>query len=175
MLAKNCGAGLNIVTIKSFITISAALASFCVSSAALAADSATTPPVDSPPSTKSGTTITAKEKALALPKMAAGVFAGLTIGIPVKIVKDIKHETRRMAGTSRNDMGNEFGLLENVFVAGTAIPYGLVSGTIMGSIRGTERAITYGARAPFSKESLGLKEPEQAPESTASQAKDKIF
>lgn len=163
------------MAIKSFICASFAIALVSYSGAALAADSDSLAPaassredlIGNKSGTKSGTTFTAKEKALAFPKMAAGIFTGLTIGIPVKIAKDIKHETRRMAGTARGDMGNEFGLVENVFVAGAAIPYGLVSGTIMGSIRGTERAITYGAKAPFSKESLGLKEPEKAPEPTA--------
>lgn len=156
---------------KSLIGASLAIALASYSGAALAtdSDSLATPATSRVESvgTKSGTTFTGKDKALAFPKMAAGIFTGLTIGIPVKIVKDIKHETRRMAGTARGDMGNEFGLIENVFVAGAAIPYGLVSGTIMGSIRGTERAITYGAKAPFSKESLGLKEPEKDPEPTA--------
>lgn len=159
------------MAIKSFISASFVIALANVSGAALAADSdsiaAPTSPSQEPTATKSGTTFTAKEKALALPKVAAGIFTGLTIGIPIKIVKDIKHETRRMAGTARGDMGNEFGLMENVFVAGAAIPYGLVSGTITGSIRGTERAITYGAKSPFSKESLGLKEPEKALEPKA--------
>lgn len=103
--------------------------------------------------------ITATQKALAVPKAAAGVFAGLTIGVPIKITKDIHHEIRRYAGTARGDMGNEFGFVENIFVATTSIPYGLLSGFIMGGIRGTERAITYGSRQPFSKESLGLVDP----------------
>lgn len=103
--------------------------------------------------------VSTKQKVVGAPKAVAGVLAGLTLGIPIKITRDIKHEIRRYAGTSRGDMGNEFGVVENVYVAATSIPYGLVSGFIMGGIRGTERAITYGARAPFSKESLGLVDP----------------
>lgn len=105
----------------------------------------------------------AKQRAVAFPKSAAGVLAGLTIGVPVKISKDIRKETRRLAGTLRGDVGNEFGLTENAFVLGGAIPFGILSGMILGTIRGTERAVTYGAQQPFSKESLGLKEPEQEP------------
>lgn len=105
----------------------------------------------------------ARQRAVAFPKSAAGVLAGLTIGVPVKISKDIRKETRRLAGTLRGDVGNEFGLTENAFVLGGAIPFGILSGMILGTIRGTERAVTYGAHQPFSKESLGLKEPEQDP------------
>lgn len=103
------------------------------------------------------------QRAAAFPKAAAGVLAGLTIGIPVKISKDIRKETRRYAGTLRGDVGNEFGLTENLFVLGGAVPFGILSGMIMGTVRGAERAVTYGAHQPFSKESLGLKEPEQEP------------
>lgn len=104
---------------------------------------------------------TATQKLTAIPKAAAGVLAGLMIGVPVKIARDIKSETRRMAGTIRNDCGNEFGIMENVLVGGLSIPYGIASGLIMGGIRGSERAFTYGARQPFSRESLGLAEPEK--------------
>lgn len=103
------------------------------------------------------------QRAVALPKAAAGVLAGLTIGIPVKISKDIRKETRRMAGTLRGDVGNEFGFTENAFVFTGAVPFGIISGMIMGTVRGAERAVTYGAAQPFSKESLGLKEPAQDP------------
>lgn len=103
------------------------------------------------------------KSAVAFPKAAVGVLAGLTIGIPVKISKDIRKETRRMAGTLRGDVGNEFGLTENAFVLCGAVPFGILSGMIMGAVRGTERAVTYGAAQPFSKESLGLKEPQQEP------------
>lgn len=145
---------------KKLIAVSIVLiSSVCSTRGGLALEANTADTASSSPSSAS---YSAKDKALAVPKTMAGVFAGLTVGIPVKIVKDIKHETRRMAGTARNDMGNEFGLIENLFVAGAAIPYGLVSGTITGSIRGTERAITYGTKAPFCKESLGLKEPPKA-------------
>lgn len=105
----------------------------------------------------------AGQRAVALPKAAAGVLAGLTIGIPVKISKDVRKETRRMAGTLRGDVGNDLGILETGFVMGGALPFGLLSGSILGLVRGTERAFTYGAQQPFSKESLGLKEPEQDP------------
>ena len=102
--------------------------------------------------------------ARSFPKAAAGVLAGLTIGIPVRISKDIRKETKRMAGTLFNDTGNEYGLLESAFVLGGAVPFGLLSGTIMGTVRGTERAVIYGADKPFCPESLGLKEPDPKPE-----------
>ncbi|MBX9687607.1 MAG: hypothetical protein K2X27_12950 [Candidatus Obscuribacterales bacterium] len=104
-----------------------------------------------------------KERATALPRALAGVMAGLSIGIPVKIGKDIKKETCRLAGALHQDMGNEFGIMENVFVLGGAVPFGILGGTILGTIHGTERALSYGSQQPFSKESFSLKEPYQEP------------
>ncbi len=101
--------------------------------------------------------------ALALPRAMAGVAAGLSIGVPVRIGKDIRKETRRMASSLRQDMGNEFGLVENLFVIGGSVPFGILGGGILGTIRGTEQAITYGSHQPFSKESLSLKEKAQDP------------
>lgn len=97
-------------------------------------------------------------------KAAAGVVAGLTVGVPIKIGRDIKHEIRRMAGTLRGDCDNEFGAMDNAWVGGLSIPYGIASGVIMGGIRGCERAFTFGSRKPFSKESLGLVDPPKKPE-----------
>lgn len=105
-----------------------------------------------------------KERAVALPKAVAGVLAGLTVGVPVKIGKDVRHETRRLAGTLRADVGNDFGILENLIVLGGALPFGILGGTILGTIRGTEHAFTYGSHQPFSKESLSLKETAQEPD-----------
>lgn len=107
---------------------------------------------------------TAKERMVAVPRAIAGVVAGLTVGVPVRITKDVRRETKRIADTLRSDVGNDHGLLETVFVAGGAVSFGLLGGTIMGTIRGTEHAITYGSHQPFSKESLGLKEVAQEPE-----------
>jgi hypothetical protein len=124
-----------------------------------AADSITTEPSKDAASENSKS-----KKALSVPKGVAGVIAGLTIGVPIKISKDVRHETRRIAGTIRGDVGNDFGVVENVIVAGGSIPFGIIGGTILGTIRGTEHAITYGSHQPFSKESLSLKEPAQEPD-----------
>lgn len=105
-----------------------------------------------------------KERAVAIPKAIAGVIAGLAIGVPVRISKDVRRETRRIADTLRADVGNDFGILENAFVLGGAVPFGLLGGTILGTIHGTEYALTYGSHQPFSKESLSLKEPAQEPD-----------
>lgn len=101
---------------------------------------------------------------ISFPKAAAGVIAGLTIGIPVKISKDVRTETKRFARALHSDMGSEFGIMETLFVVGGAVPFGLMSGVIMGTVRGTERAFLFGANQPFCPESLGMKEPEHDPE-----------
>lgn len=105
-----------------------------------------------------------KERALAVPKALAGVIAGLSIGVPVRISKDVRKETRRLAGTLRGDVGNDFGIMENIIVLGGAVPFGIIGGSILGTIRGTETALTYGSHQPFSKESLSLKEHQQEPD-----------
>lgn len=95
------------------------------------------------------------------PKAVAGVLAGLSLGVPVKITKDIGAETKRMAGVVRNDLGNEFGFMDTAVVMAAALPYGVVSGLILGTIKGTKRAFTYGLEKPFSAKSLSLDGPEE--------------
>lgn len=87
-----------------------------------------------------------------------GVMTGLTVGIPISVVRSIGVETKRMkaqvaddtAGADRPDLfahlaGSTMGLL-----------YGVPSGFIKGSIQGAERGITLGAEKPFSADSLSL-------------------
>ena len=105
-----------------------------------------------------------KERVFAVPRAVAGVIAGLSIGVPVRISKDVRKETRRLAGTLRGDVGNDFGLVENVIVIGGSVPFGIIGGSILGTIRGTESALTYGSHQPFSRESLSLKEKAQEPD-----------
>lgn len=87
-----------------------------------------------------------------------GVMTGLTVGVPISVVRSIGVETKRMkaqvsddtAGADRPDLfahlaGSTMGLL-----------YGIPSGFIKGSIQGAERGITLGAEKPFSADSLSL-------------------
>lgn len=87
-----------------------------------------------------------------------GVMTGLTVGVPISVVRSIGVETKRMkaqvaddtAGADRPDLfshlaGSTMGLL-----------YGVPSGFIRGSIQGAERGIALGAEKPFSADSLSL-------------------
>ncbi|MBP9094754.1 hypothetical protein KBI23_27290 [bacterium] len=98
---------------------------------------------------------------LAAPKAVGGVLMGMTIGVPVRIARDISHETLRMRDQMTDDVaGNERpDLFARTVGSYTGMAYGVVSGVIKGSIKGTERAIDCGARKPFSKESLSLQDP----------------
>jgi hypothetical protein len=89
-----------------------------------------------------------------VPKKVAGVVCGVSLGVPIRVVRDIKLETRRMAGVLRQDFGNDFGIASNILIATMSIPYGLLSGMIKGSIHGVQYGIEYGAKQPFSPESF---------------------
>lgn len=98
---------------------------------------------------------------LAAPKAVGGVLMGFTIGVPVRIARDISHETLRMRDQMTEDTsgGDRPDLFARTVGSYTGMAYGVVSGVIKGSIKGTERAIDCGARKPFSKESLSLQDP----------------
>ncbi len=107
------------------------------------------------PSRKAGTNF------LAAPMAVGGVLMGFTIGVPVRIARDISHETLRMRDQMTEDTsgGDRPDLFARTVGSYTGMAYGVVSGVIKGSIKGTERAIDCGARKPFSKESLSLQDP----------------
>ena len=92
---------------------------------------------------------------------SAGVFVGLTVGVPIKISRTITSESRRMTGTLIDDFGGQGKMMEKLLAASFGIPYGIASGTVLGSIRGVQQAVKYGYERPFSRESFGLIEPEE--------------
>lgn len=87
-----------------------------------------------------------------------GVMTGLTIGVPISIVRSIGVETKRMKAQVSDDTAGGDRPDAFAHLAGTAmgVIYGLPSGIIKGSIQGAERGITHGAEKPFSVESLSL-------------------
>ncbi len=97
----------------------------------------------------------------AVPLGSAGVLAGLTVGVPIKISRTITSESRRMIGTLIDDFGGRGTMMEKSLAAAFGIPYGIASGTVLGSIRGVQQAIKFGYEKPFSPESFGLIEPEE--------------
>ena len=98
---------------------------------------------------------------LAAPMAVGGVLMGISVGVPVRIARDISHETLRMRDQMTDDVagGDKPDLFARTVGSYTGMAYGVVSGVIKGSIKGTERAIDCGARKPFSKESLSLQDP----------------
>lgn len=104
---------------------------------------------------------------LSKPKVSgvAGVVYGVTLGVPIKIAKDIHHETKRMTGTLESD----FEVFQDpkfsqtrILIYCMTVPYGLVSGSILGSIHGVGSAFKYGYEKPFSKASISLEDNEVA-------------
>lgn len=100
-------------------------------------------------------------KLLAAPMAVGGVLMGMTVGVPVRIARDISHETLRMRDQMTDDVAgsDKPDLFARTVGSYTGMAYGVVSGVIKGSIKGTERAIDCGARKPFSRESLSLQDP----------------
>lgn len=98
---------------------------------------------------------------LLAPMAVGGVLMGMTVGVPVRIARDISHETLRMRDQMTDDVsgGDKPDLFARTVGSYSGMAYGVVSGVIKGSIKGTERAIDCGARKPFSKESLSLQDP----------------
>jgi hypothetical protein len=92
---------------------------------------------------------------------SAGVVTGLTVGVPIKISRTIASESRRMTGTLIDDFGGKGTMMEKLLAASFGIPYGIASGTVLGSIRGAQHAMKFGYERPFSRESFSLIEPEE--------------
>lgn len=103
--------------------------------------------------------VTYFERAVAMPRAAAGAIAGITVGVPVRIGHDIKEQTITMQRVVDSDMsGGESDLTSKVMSTMVAVPYGLVSGMIMGTIKGVEKGVSAGVSRPFSRESFSLEE-----------------
>lgn len=98
----------------------------------------------------------APQRVFAFPAKAAGVICGLSIGIPVRIGRDIGVESRRMSGTIRDDFAAEQKLGATLLGLFIGIPYGVCSGIIKGSIKGAESGVRLGISKPFSRESMSL-------------------
>lgn len=87
-----------------------------------------------------------------------GVMTGLTVGVPISIVRSIGVETKRMKAQVSDDTagGDHPDAFAHLAGATMGVLYGLPSGIIKGSIQGVERGIAHGAEKPFSAESLSL-------------------
>lgn len=95
----------------------------------------------------------------------AGVIYGVTLGVPIKIAKDIHKETKRMTGTLESDFEvfqDSIFSQTRILIYFMTVPYGLVSGSILGSVHGVGSAFKYGYEQPFSKASISLEDPEVA-------------
>lgn len=99
-----------------------------------------------------------KTRLLALPRAAAGVVYGVSLGVPIRMGKYIHSESHRMTETLLDDMGGP-GFVNMALARSCAIPYGVASGTILGLIKGVQYGGEYGACEPFSAKSIGLGEP----------------
>lgn len=95
----------------------------------------------------------------------AGIIYGAAVGVPIKIARDISSETKRMTATLETDFdvysSPRFSLVRPMIYLMT-VPYGLISGSILGTVHGVSNACKYGYEQPFSRASISLEEPEVA-------------
>ncbi len=97
-------------------------------------------------------------KLMQAPKACCGAIAGVTIGVPVRVLRDVSHESKRMTGTLHDDFSPSAGASDqpDPYVRGVGsmvgMLYGVPSGIILGTIHGTSRGIDAGFKKPFSKE-----------------------
>lgn len=105
-------------------------------------------------------TLSSSPAVMAKPKPlgVVGVIYGVTVGVPVKIVSDVFSESKRMTQTLQSDFdafaSPNKSLSAMIYLM--SIPYGVVSGSILGSVHGVTNAIKYGYEEPFSKSSISL-------------------
>ena len=99
------------------------------------------------------------------PKACCGAIAGVTLGVPVRVVRDVSHESKRMTGQLYDDFSPSAGAADRPDTStrsvGTMIGmlYGVPSGIILGTIHGTTRGLEASLKKPFSKESVSLTDP----------------
>ncbi len=98
------------------------------------------------------------------PKKAIGVTCGVCVGVPVSIARD----TRKYTGQMKKSMNDGFGVEKTGDIAGhmwsgaCAVPFGIGSGLVHGSVAGVQRAVEHGKTNPFSKKSMSLGVPEKS-------------
>ncbi|MDX1990035.1 MAG: hypothetical protein SFV17_25305 [Candidatus Obscuribacter sp.] len=88
----------------------------------------------------------------------AGACAGVAIGIPCSIMKDMSKQTKHMRGQLQDDFSGDEkpDLFARAASSSLALMYGVPSGFILGTIHGTKSGIESGFHKPFSRESFSL-------------------
>lgn len=91
-----------------------------------------------------------------------GAVMGVTVGVPIRVARDVSSETMRMKEQMTDDMAgsDKPDLTAKTIGSYTGMAYGLVSGLIKGTIKGTERGLDAGFRKPLSRESISLQDPD---------------
>lgn len=89
---------------------------------------------------------------------AVGVTCGVCVGVPVSIARDTRKYTGQMKKSMNDGIGVEKGpdLVGNMMAGACAVPFGIGSGLVHGSVTGFQRAVEHGKTQPFSKKSMSL-------------------
>lgn len=93
-----------------------------------------------------------------LPKSAAGVTCGVLVGVPIMIARDTKKYSKQMRSSIGGADTDITDAMDRASAAGMALPFGVMSGIIHGSIKGVQQGMDVGWKRPFTKESMSLEE-----------------
>lgn len=94
----------------------------------------------------------------AAPAKALGVTCGVCVGVPVSIARDTRKYTGQMKRSMNDGLAVEKSgdFVGHLFSGACAVPFGIGSGLVHGSVTGFQRAVEHGQTQPFSKESMSL-------------------
>jgi len=101
---------------------------------------------------------TTLEKMTTTTKGAIGVVFGLTVGTPIRIIKNMHSESQRAISSLKKDFSNEPGAVATTMATVIGIPYGVARGAVIGVVKGVPEGVKKGYEWPFTYDSIGIDE-----------------
>jgi hypothetical protein len=96
------------------------------------------------------------KKTVWLPVQMAGIGAGMAVGIPFAMVRQVITRTAQKTGDIADKMGGKEHFPPNLFAAPIGLGFGLVVGTAEGMYWGGRNAFKYGFEKPFTPASFSM-------------------
>jgi len=92
------------------------------------------------------------------PVRTLGVGAGLVLGTPIAVTRQVAEQTIGITGTFADKIGGKEHLPPVLFASILGVPFGVLTGSAEGVYFGGKNAIVHGSEKPFGKESFSLAE-----------------